>query len=34
MYKDFATTLRRHRYTNTYQKHYIMRMLVWWKKSI
>jgi len=27
MYKDFATTVRRHRYTNTYQTHYIMRML-------
>jgi len=27
MYKDFATTVRRHRYTNTYQTQYIMRML-------
>jgi len=27
MYKDFATTVRRHRYTNTYQMQYIMRML-------
>jgi len=34
MYKDFATTVRGDRYTNTYQTHYIMRMLDWWKKSI
>jgi len=34
MYKDFATTLLHHRYTNTYQTHYIMCMLDWWKKSI
>jgi len=27
MYKDFATTVRRHRYTNTYQTQYIMRMI-------
>jgi len=26
-YKDFATTVRRQRYTNTYQTQYIMRML-------
>jgi len=34
MYKDFATTVRRHRYTNTYQTQYIMRMFDWWIKSI
>jgi len=33
MYKDFATTVRRHRYTNTYQTQYMMRMLDWWKKA-
>ena len=33
MHKDFATTVRRHRYTNTYQTQYLMRMLDWWKKS-
>ena len=33
MCKDFATTVRRHRYTNTYQTQYIMRMLHWWIKA-
>ena len=34
MYKDFATIVRRHRYTNTYQTQYIMRIFDSWIKSI
>jgi len=33
MYKDFATTVRRHRYTNTYQRQYLTRILDRWKKA-